>query len=463
MAKYVVAGGAAVSNVMKHMIKDKFWTVNDIDNFLSKTTDLFLTSIGEGLSDKKPFHKNKFVKQVIRSYERVYHNEWFHSAKKVVDSGGYQISVGYIKDEDIPDFIDAYIELLQHPSVGGSCEYMLSLDIVADRPIFKSLQQLEELNRHSLEKTIQCDTSKVYFVYHFVNPRLEKFWWQFVEDYFDYFTHFSVGGLVAFARASSFPFNVYCLPLLKIINKKIQKQRFEPFTFHILGVSSFTDIFSFIVFEKYLKIIYDMDISINFDSTRAVRETALAKRFQFYFEDKLIPVSYRSKDLHKRVYKHYTNADLLKIAIQEMIEEFNMQVPLPDEVKAETIYKDNGKGGIKREIEGVTMLASINSLQKTVDLYQEEAELVVKSVLDGNLAKATDLIVEALTVTNFGKRTKKVIHKARALLNSLDVIRQKPSMETLNHYMERTLEGVQNFDIFDRPNHITTNELHNIF
>ena len=282
VAKYVVAGGSTVSRGIKSLIENKIWTIDDVNKFLEKTTNLYLSSIGESLSKKQTFNKDRFVKQVVKSYQQTYNVPWFRNVGKVIDSGGYQISIGYIREEDIESFIDAYIELLLHPDVGGSCEYMLTLDIVADYPYIKTKESLDKLNRLALDKIIQHDTSYVYFVYHFVNPRLESFWWELLSDYFSFFQHYSVGGLVAFARHSDFPFNIYSLPLLKILQKKLEKQDFRPFCFHILGVSSFTDIFSFIVLEKYLRLVYDIEVSINYDSTRAVRETALAKRLQFF-------------------------------------------------------------------------------------------------------------------------------------------------------------------------------------
>ena len=449
MSSYVVAGGTTVSTMIKKLIDLGVWTIEDAHNFINKTTPYYLTSIAEGYNTKTPFNKDRFVKHVVKSYKRTYENEWFKPVKRIADSGGYQISVGYIPEENILEFIDTYIELLNHPVVGKASEYMLSLDIVGDYPTFKDLNKLEEFNRISLEKTIQYDTSKIFYVYHFVNPRLEQFWWKFTLDYFDYFNNFSIGGLVAFGRDLAFPFNVYILPLLKIINEKIARQKFEPFKFHILGVSSFTDIFSFIVFEKFLKEVYNFDITINFDSTRAVRETAIAKRIQIFYNGKLTPLSFRSRDLHKRVVDDKTNADLVKYICDYFNKNYNYNLQLPDKIEASDLYNDNGKGSVKREIEGLMILASIESLQRTVEVYEEDAENVVKAMLTGDIMRAERFIMHSMILTNFGKKTKKVVEKARALLNSLEIIQQKPDNKTIDEFLYRTLNGVQPFKLFD--------------
>jgi hypothetical protein len=449
MSKYVVAGGSTFSFGLKKLIELGYWHIDGINKFLNEVTDLYLTSIGEMLSKKGKFDKDTFVSKVVKAYDKVYHNEWFGNAKKVVDSGGYQISINYVKVDEIPDFIDAYIDLLNHPKVGQSCEYMLSLDIVGDKPTFSSVEELDYLNRLSLEKTIQYDTSKVFFVYHFINPRLEKFWWKLIEDYHSYFKHYSIGGLVAFSRGSNFPFNVYVLPLLKIINLKRSYNDYDPFKFHILGVSSFTDIFSFIVFEKYLKEIYDLDIQINFDSTRAIRETSLAKRLQIFYENHLVPISIKSSNLNQRIFNELTNADLAKYALQELIDKFDINIELPEKLTANVIYKDDGKGSIYREYEVLFILASTYALQKTVNLYEDEANAIVKAMLDGDEIKAQNLILEAIEVTNYGRRTKNALHKARSIFNSLKIIKDRPSMQILNNLMERTMEGVQPFKVFD--------------
>jgi len=461
MANYVVAGSTTVSMTIKKLIEMNLWSLEDAHRFIRNTTSYYLTSIADGYNTKTSFSKEKFVNHVIKLYTKTYENDWFGITKRIADSGGYQISMGYIPEEDIYDFIDAYIELLKHPVVGRSAAYMLSLDIIADYPVFTDVSKVEMYNRTALEKIIEYDTSNVFYVYHFVDPKLEQFWWKFTVDYFDYFNNFAIGGLVAFGRDLAFPFNVYILPLLKIINEKIKRQQFQPFTFHILGVSSFTDIFSFIVFEKFLKQVYDFDITINFDSTRAVRETAIAKRIQIFYNGNLIPVSFRSKDLHKRVIGDKTNADIVKHVCDHFQKTYNYKLDLPDTISASDLYNDNGNGSVKREIEGLMILASIESLQKTVEVYEEDAEEVVNAILSGDIVRAERYIMHSMIITNFGKKTKKVVEKARALLNSLEITLQKPTNQMIDDLLFRTLEGVQPFKLF--RNKSISNQLSDLF
>jgi len=463
MANYVVAGGTTISNGFKTLVEMQIANVENIKMFLDKTTKYFLTSIGECLSRKEEFKKEKFIKRVVKLYDKTYNNDWFRDTYKVVDSGGYQISIGYIKEDQLEEFIDAYTQLLNHPQIGGSCKYMLSLDIVADYPIISSKEKMEYLNRKSLEETIKYDTSKVFLIYHFINPRLEQFWWNIVKDYFDYFNHFSIGGLVAFSRNSDFPFNVYILPLLKIINEKISRNQYSPFTFHILGVSSFIDIFSFVVFEKFLKEIYDIDVTINFDSTRAIRETVIAKKFHVYFDNKFVPLCYKSDLLHMKSRLNKTYSETLSLVLREFCDAFNFNLEIPDKLEAADIYKDNGKGAIKREYEILFTMCAIKGLQDTVNFFDYEAQQVVDAVLKGDIVKAERIITETLIQINAGKKSKNLVIKARALLNSLDIIKHKPSTNQINEFMQRVLEGVQPFTIFDKQTTTNIKSLENLF
>ena len=147
MAKYVIAGGSTLNQLCKSLTETNIVTVDKLHNFFNKTTTYLLTSIGEVLSKKQVFDKDRFIKNVVKHYTKVYESPWFKGLmQKVVDSGGYQISVGYITDYDsLYSFIDAYIDLLNHPMVGQTSSYMLSLDIVADYPIIKTIEDLKVL------------------------------------------------------------------------------------------------------------------------------------------------------------------------------------------------------------------------------------------------------------------------------------------------------------------------------
>lgn len=451
MAQYVVAGGSTVSGVIKRMIEFGQLTEETANKFIENTTDLYLTSIGETLSKKSTFSKEKFVKNAIKLYQKTYNQPWFKSAKKVVDSGGYQISINYVKVEDIPDFMDAYFELYDHPDVGKDCAYMLSLDIVGDQPTFESVDQLDKLNRMFLERAKEVDTERMFFVYHFINPKLEKFWWQLIEDYGKYFKHFSIGGLVAFSRGSSFPFSIYALPLLKIINFKQKHDMLDSFNFHILGVSSLTDIVTFIIIEAAIQKVYDIDVKINFDSTRVLRETSVGKRIPVFIDGHLRSLTYRSDSLHLRAYNNMTNADLIKFVYEKLNEKHEFTIDIPANITKEVIYKDNGDGPIKREIECPLILASIDALAESVDAFIERSHKAIDAWFTGHDTYAESIIRDMLIDANYGKQTKGSTFKTRAILNTLELIKQKPDNNLLNQMIAKTLASGQPLKIFDNP------------
>jgi len=453
MAKYVIAGGSTLNQLCKTLTETNISTVDKLRNFFTKTTSYLLTSIGEVLSKKQTFDKDRFIKNVVKHYTKVYESPWFKDPmQKVVDSGGYQISVGYITDYDsLYNFIDAYIDLLNHPKVGQTSSYMLSLDIVADYPIIKTLEDLKNFNELSLQKTLENpNKDKVALVYHFINPKLEEFWWNIIEKYVLSFKHYSIGGLVAFNRSNSFPLNVYILPLLKILRKRVDNQIYEPFIFHILGVSAFTDIALFVLFEKAVKHFYGIDVNINFDSTRAIRETSIAKRFQFFYDNHLMSIDYKSSLLNQRCYKSFTNADMIVKVLEYLSSVYGFDIDIPRPLTAKDIYKDNGNGSIKKHIESLFILASIESLQQTVNFVTPIVEDLFKAFINNDETHFEQYATYLLEVANFNKRTKSLVHKIRSLKNTLNLIALKPDYNTLKPYMLRALEDVYDFQLFDK-------------
>ena len=304
----------------------------------------------------------------------------------------------------------------------------------------------------SLQKTLESpNKDKVALIYHFINPRLEEFWWNIIEKYILSFKHYSIGGLVAFNRNNSFPLNVYILPLLKILRKRIDNQVYEPFIFHILGVSSFTDIALFVLFEKAIKHFYGIDVTINFDSTRAIRETSIAKRFQFFYDNHLLSVNYKSSLLDQRCYKSLTNADMIIKVFEYLSSVYGFTIDIPKTLSAKDIYKEDGKGAIKKHIESLFILASIESLQQTVNFVRPIiVEDLFKAFINNDETHFEQYATYLLEVTNFNKRTKSLIHKIRSLKNSLNLIALRPDYDSLKPYMQRALEDVYDFQLFNK-------------
>jgi hypothetical protein len=201
--------------------------------------------------------------------------------------------------------------------------------------------------------------------------------------------------------------------------------------------------------EKVINEFYDIKVSINFDSTRAVRETAVGKVGTMFYENNVWKVSFASKDLSKRVNHKYSNAYLMKAMIDDMRETFGFDFVFEDVPTASDVYHDDGKGSMIRIIEALLTLYSTKFIMDLVHKFEDLSNGIVEAAKDNNETKMYHYIRLGMQLLNYGKITTHLNFKINALLNTIKIIMERPSMRDIDTIMDRALTGVQPFKIFN--------------
>jgi len=119
-------------------------------------------------------------------------------------------------------------------------------------------------------------------------------------------------------------------------------------------------------------------------------------------------------------------------------------------LSAKDIYKDDGKGAIRKHFESLFILASVESLQQTVNFVKPIVEDLFKAFINNDETHFEQYATYLLEIANFNKRTRSLVHKIRSLKNTLNLIALRPDYDSLKPYMQRALEDVYDFQLFNK-------------
>lgn len=456
MPTYVVAGGTTINMQVYDLIQKGYATYDSFKKFVDDTTNLYLTSIGEVLSKKDTvFDVEKTLKKAKKLFTKTYFDSSsvmrYANVKPVIDSGGYQISVGYINKNDINKFFDyykAFLEWIKPENVS----YVFSLDIIGDVPTFSHPKEIEEWNKRIINRMLNelpdgYIPDKLWFVYHFIHRNLEPLWWKLLQPHFHKFRHFAVGGLVAFQRVNTL-IPIYAIPLLKIAFYKKLNNLLDDFTFHILGVSPAPEIFNFVVIETLLNHL-QIPIRITFDSTSAIREVTIGKVIRYMTKDgKAYAIPYGYKDILK---KHPTLKKTPLEVIQEIVDDFNrlygFKIPVPNQIS--DIFPDGIKSAPNPYYERIFILQHIRFNQYICKYYQPiMQEIIQQDLYDKNPEKFELLINQFITNVSLKGHTRSVIDKIKSIKRLIQFVRSNPTIEDIDELHRRSFK-VTKYKLFD--------------
>jgi len=241
------------------------------------------------------------LKEIIR-------NPVFMQNKLVyIDSGGFQVSMGGIKTEDMPTFIKMYHSFLEQNYELYNQSFLLDLPPgPQSEDIFNSYDQIEQLNRLSYQTSVSCDQKlkdKMIYIHHFRTPSLyktfSKFLWK--ENLAEGYKYFGTGGIVVNASSDlTIPVIVYTIPLSSVV-KYAKEKGIKAFKFHILGGANFSEIFYHKLFSFHIKQIHDIDVEITYDSSALFKGLIIGRYIPVLTRNEnLLKLDLRSKQLHLR-------------------------------------------------------------------------------------------------------------------------------------------------------------------
>ena len=261
--KYVAVMGDAKINLTSEIVFHYF--------------DNYLASMGEPTTSKAwtLFQLNKHFKKLINGSIKI--KKEFKDKKLFIDSGGFQIIVGYINQNRVIEYIDSYHFLLQ--KYKNNIDYIFFLDITNKGWDKKTLIKLNDLSFNksiNLIKKFPELKDKQIFICHTRTLPLFELWNDLMDKHniYQYYERYSFGGLVGLKKETNAKFSHF-VPFTFWLLSKIIHNKGKIKHIHMLGQSSRLAIFTSIILENIIKEKLNIDLEITMDSSELMRFTKI--------------------------------------------------------------------------------------------------------------------------------------------------------------------------------------------
>ncbi len=295
---YIAAGLFTIINSIEKILGREY-AEESFTNFCNNN----LISYGLNLNKNKRFiDPIEYAEKFLKNFDKV---SEYKNITNMLDSGGYQVSTGWIHIDDLDAFIDSYIYFLVKYSNLYDTAFTLDMPIAVGDKYFDS-DKIYELNKKSLSKTIELPQEikdKILLVVHGRILPLYYIWRKLIyeDEYISHFKRFSIGGLVVAGNVvKNMPISLYSIlmlmPILYFSNKNLKP---DPFQLHVLGISNHRDVFFFYLLKEAIEDTFGLNVQLSYDSSNIFKKL-LQARFFSYFDEKTLcsyDVSIKFKDL----------------------------------------------------------------------------------------------------------------------------------------------------------------------
>lgn len=452
---YVVAGGfnfySAINRRLVEIRKRcPDLTDDKLKNALSYFGNRALLSFGINLGSKKKENiikdTDKYIQSIVNMIDSASSSNFIpDNMIRYIDSGGFQISMGYIPSYEIPKFIDMYCKfLVDHKD---KYERAFSLDVPANDKVFKNFDELYSLNKQSYEKICELPKDvreKLIYVFHFRTPKTYEIWRKltFEDGLMERLgsNKWAVGGIVAsLAGDNEVPLISYVLPLVPFLNFEMQRGN-KSFDYHILGGSAYRDVLFYSLMRKHVKELYGVEVNFTYDSSGLFKQLAMGRFLDFIDES------------NGYVYKVNVMSDYLNQSVNEFVKESNLNHVIN---KCNTLsekfnlpYLDFSKGLYDLEGKNQPFFKDVELylMFLLLDFYYE-LKLICEKFVDDvyplyyqNRMRFNKEVFDLLHRLNRGTISQKFRTKTSSILNSMDFmndLNEKKVDIMINKYMSK--------------------------
>jgi hypothetical protein len=447
---YVLAGFETLATIIDMFIDGKRgrfndnFTRQDISRFLADTCHGFLHSYGQNFPNKKKYAK--YNQNEANMYKICRDMGIFDGCNFVVDSGGFQISVGQLTRREselllnnmyydfLVDYYDSYdTSFILDVPPGPGCEIFHNFDDVYDLNM-QSYQKAKALPEHVRKKMI--------YIHHFRTPKLWEIYTKILRDgdMFDSFEYHGTGGIVAnMASDMSIPCIIYVLPLIPLINEAKKCGR-KYLKFHILGGANFRDVLFYEFFKITVKKYHDIDLSISYDSSGPFKQLMHA-RFIHVIDDYgyVKKMDIRKNNLDKKFMPEQTVMEKYQDMLDQLADQYGFKRLDIDGVYG--MYPNRSKiitETFHHEVKAYSLLYALSVFPMMEARLREFANKVFPIYESGDLEEFYKECFDITRHINQGKLTKKQRIKAHSIPRSLDMLRNLDEDYCL-HIIEKSL------------------------
>lgn len=433
---YTLAGFETLATIIEMFMDgrrgnfENNFTTNDISSFLSSTCAGFLHSYGQNFSNKKKYAK--YNQTEANMFKHCRNLGIFDNCNFVVDSGGFQISVGKLTRRESELLLNNmyYDFLVDHCDVYDR-SFVLDIPPGPGCEIFHNFQDVFDLNMRSYQKAKALPDhvrKKMIYIHHFRTPKLWEIYTKILREgeMFTAFEHHGTGGIVAnMASDMLIPCIIYVLPLIPLINEAKKYGR-NYLNFHILGGANFRDVLFYELFKITVKKYHNIDLNITYDSSGPYKQVMQA-RFLNVIDDQgyMRKMNIKSNNINMRFLPNRTVLEHYQIIMDEMADQHGFKRLDIDGVYG--MYLNRSKVTTETFHPGVkaySMLYSL-SIYPTIQAEMKEfAHRVFPIYESGDLELFYKECFNITKYINQGNLTKKQRVKAYSIPKSLDMLKK---------------------------------------
>jgi hypothetical protein len=432
---YVLAGFETLATIIDMFIDGRRgnytnnFSRSDVSRFLADTCSGYLHSYGQNFTNKKKYGKYSQVEADM--FRECRDMGIFDGCNFIVDSGGFQISVGRMtrKESDLLLHNMYYDFLYEHYDVYDQA-FILDIPPGPGCEIFHNFDDVYQLNLESYRKAKnlpQHVRDKIIYVHHFRTPKLWEIYTKIMreEDMFSSFKYHGTGGIVAnMASDMSIPCIIYVLPLIPLINEAKKCGR-DFLNFHILGGANFRDVLFYELFKITVKKNHNIDLNITYDSSGPYKQVMHA-RFLNVLDDQnyIRKMNIKSKNLNYRFTRDKTVLERYQEVIDEMADKYNFKrLPLNG---VYGMYPNRSKiitETFHHEVKAYSILYSLSVYPMVQEYMAKFANRVYDIYESGDLETFYQECFDIIRHINQGKITKKQRIKSYSIPRSLDMLK----------------------------------------
>lgn len=452
---YVLAGAVTLVSILNRFINEtgtKYFDAPSLQDFFSYKCNRFLHSYGLNIAPSTKMN-DKFNSKVAESLKKLRPIPAFNKTKIYLDSGGFQVSVGRVKKDIIPDMISCYHNFLNENS--ELFDYAFSLDLVPGPNCvsFSTFNDVLESNFKSYMMSSELKTDvrrKIIYIHHFRTPKLLSIFREilFESDLFERFDHFATGGIVAnMASDTSVNVILYIIPLIDLLYqaKKYNKRRLN---FHILGGASYRDIFFYELVKYHVKEVHNIDLKITFDSSSIFKGLLIARYIHVLEEDRILDMTLKEKQLGTR----WINDKTISVRLQEIMDDF-LQRNKFSKVDFSNPY-DSKTGTFKKECSIFLMLYILDFYFEIQKYLRNKAKDVYKIFSQGEIPEFNSRVEKIIRSLNKGKLTRKQKSKSYSIHRSLQALTEL-DIDYANHLVNKFLSRDEFTNLLGNQNLLT--------
>lgn len=423
---YICAGFETLASIIDRFIKNEKnmyfdnFSRGDISNFLSNICSGFLHSYGQNFTNKKTYVK--YNENEAKLFRKCRETRLFDNSTFIVDSGGFQASIGRINKNETRNLIDLYHNFLVDYCDVYDRAFILDLPPGPGCALFSNFDDIYKLNLETYTRASRLPDevrNKIIYIHHFRTPRLWNIYSKILKDndLFNKFNYHGTGGIVAnMASDITIPCIIYIIPLIPLINQALRFKK-KTLNFHILGGANFRDILFYESFKIHVKKIHNLDLNITYDSSGLFKGLMVGRYIPVLLNGKITKLDLRSKNLNLR-FETYNQSRLqiYRQVIDEMTDVFSFK-----KIKLDNIYNDE-TGTFYNDVCVYSMLYMLYMYAKVQDFLKIKAKELYKIYESNNSDEYLNKITEITTNLNNGKITKKQKFKSTCLNKSLEIL-----------------------------------------